>query len=284
MRNMESGAGCFSGVTVATTSYSSLIIDLAANATQTGVSFDGGSSRYTMTGATARASLTGSKLWSITDGGLASDGGLAVPVITSPPAASVLPSAAFSYTITASENPTTFASSNVPAPLIGSGAFITGAAPSTPGTYTINLSATNTAGNGNGTLTLYVNPTTAPVITSPSTASGVRGQAFTTYQIVASNPPTSWNAVGLPAGLTCSSTGASTGTPTVVGTTTVSLQASNANGTGVANLTITIVNSAGGTSGTGGSAASGGGGCGAGATAVLLFVGLALCGVVCRRR
>jgi len=75
MRNMkytnsvyQGGALCFSGVTLSTTSYSNLLIDLAANNLNTNVVFSGGGSKYNPSGATARATL-GSRGWSITDGG-----------------------------------------------------------------------------------------------------------------------------------------------------------------------------------------------------------------------
>lgn len=64
----QGGALCFSGVTLSTTSYSDLLIDLAANNLNTNVVFDGGGSKYNASGATAKATLV-SRSWSITDGG-----------------------------------------------------------------------------------------------------------------------------------------------------------------------------------------------------------------------
>jgi len=81
----------------------------------------------------------------------------------------------------------------------------------------------------------------APVITSPNTANGTVGQAFTTYQISANNSPTSFNATGLPAGLSVnSSTGLISGTATASGTSTVAISATNSAGTGSASVLITI--------------------------------------------
>jgi hypothetical protein len=86
----------------------------------------------------------------------------------------------------------------------------------------------------------------APVITSPTTASGTVGQSFS-YQIAANNSPTSFTATGLPAGLTVNtSTGLISGTPSAAGTSTVSLSASNGAGTGMATLTIIIAAGGGG--------------------------------------
>jgi len=58
-----------------------------------------------------------------------------------------------------------------------------------------------------------------PAITSALTATGTTGTAFS-YTITGSNTPTSYNATGLPAGLTINTgTGIISGTPTAVGTT-----------------------------------------------------------------
>src|SRR6202041_3460770 len=80
----------------------------------------------------------------------------------------------------------------------------------------------------------------APVITSATTAGGTVGTAFS-YQITATNSPTSYGATGLPAGLSVNTTsGLISGTPTAAGTSTVTLSATNSTGTGNATLTLTI--------------------------------------------
>ena len=91
------------------------------------------------------------------------------------------------------------------------------------------------------------NPTpSAPVISSASTASGTVGQAFS-YQITASNSPTSFAAASLPTGLSVNTaTGLISGTPTTAGTTNATLSATNATGTGNATLQISITSSGGG--------------------------------------
>ncbi|MDD5672792.1 MAG: Ig-like domain-containing protein [Chitinivibrionales bacterium] len=82
--------------------------------------------------------------------------------------------------------------------------------------------------------------TVAPVISSALTASGMVGQAFS-YQITAANGPTTFNATGLPAGLSVNTgTGLISGTPTVAGTYSVTISATNSGGTGSATLTVTI--------------------------------------------
>ncbi|MDD5261388.1 MAG: discoidin domain-containing protein [Methylacidiphilales bacterium] len=83
-------------------------------------------------------------------------------------------------------------------------------------------------------------PAAAPTITSALTASGTVGNAFS-YQITASNSPTSYNAIGLPGGLSVNtSTGLISGTPNASGTFNVGLSASNTNGTGMATLVLTV--------------------------------------------
>ena len=82
----------------------------------------------------------------------------------------------------------------------------------------MTLGATNiSGGTGSTTLTLTVTGGT-PVITSATSASGIAGSAFS-YQITASNSPTSYGATGLPPGLTVNtSTGLISGTPASGGT------------------------------------------------------------------
>ncbi|MBC8012080.1 MAG: putative Ig domain-containing protein [Burkholderiales bacterium] len=79
-----------------------------------------------------------------------------------------------------------------------------------------------------------------PSIYSSATASATTGQGFT-YQIAATQSPTSFGASGLPTGLGVNSaTGLISGTPTTAGSASVTLSATNASGTGTATLALTV--------------------------------------------
>ena len=80
----------------------------------------------------------------------------------------------------------------------------------------------------------------APVISSATTATGSRSSAFT-YQITATNSPTNFIAVGLPAGLALNgTTGLISGTPTTAATSNVTITATNAGCTGEGRFVLTV--------------------------------------------
>ena len=90
-------------------------------------------------------------------------------------------------------------------------------------------------------VTTFVGSSSTPTITSALTANCLPTIPGCTYQITATNSPTSFSASGLPTGLSINtSTGSITGTPTTAGTYSVSLGASNGAGTGTATLAFTI--------------------------------------------
>jgi hypothetical protein len=162
------------------------------------------------------------------------------PVITSPTTATAQRDQLFSYQITATNTPKSFGASGLPPGLtIDASTGLISGTPTSSGTFFVGLTATNFAGTGSATLTLTVNPP-PPVITSPTSASGQQN-VFFSYQITATNNPTSYGTSGLPPGLSVNtSSGLISGTPTVSGTFNVTISATNGGGTGTANLRITL--------------------------------------------
>src|SRR5206468_1650650 len=95
----------------------------------------------------------------------------------------------------------------------------------TAGTASVTVVNPNPCGATSNAVSFTIANT--PVITSPLTACGTVGVAFS-YSITATNNPTSFNASPLPAGLTVNTTtGVISGTPTTAGTTNVAISASN---------------------------------------------------------
>ncbi|UAY51130.1 beta strand repeat-containing protein [Ferruginibacter albus] len=168
------------------------------------------------------------------------------PVISSGATASATVGSPFNYTITASNNPTTFAAVGLPSGLtVNASTGVISGSPTVAGSFNVTVKATNASGTGTQTLTIGVSDQpvgNTPVISGTTTASGTVGSSFS-YAITASNNPTSYDATGLPAGLTINtSTGVISGTPTTAGTYPVTLKAINGSGTGTQILTITVSN------------------------------------------
>jgi len=162
------------------------------------------------------------------------------PVITSTLSATGQKGVAFSYQITATNSPTSYAATSLPSGLtVSTSTGLISGSPTTAATTNVTIKAINAGGTGTATLVLAVNPAT-PVISSAATASGQTGYAFS-YQITASNTPTSYSAAGLPAGLSVNTaTGLISGAPTAIGSSTITLGATNAGGTGNKTLTLTV--------------------------------------------
>ncbi len=222
--------------------------------------------------------------------------GAGAPAITSGSTATATVGSPFSYQITATNTPTSYAAPELPAGLtldMSTGA-ITGTPTAAAGTYSVAISATNSHGTGASSLTISLGATTAatPVITSSLSASGTAGASFS-YQITASNSPTSFAATFLPVGLSINAaTGQISGTLAIPGNLTINLVATNGGGSGTAVLTInassagssdaaataTATNSGSGTgvaaTGSGSGGGSGGGGCGLGGSTMALVLAL----------
>ena len=162
------------------------------------------------------------------------------PVITSATAASGTVGKAFSYMITATRNPTSYGASDLPAGLsIDEKTGAISGTPAVSGTASVSLYATGAGGTGMATLKLTI-AVAEPAITSATAATAQVGKAFS-YQIKATNNPTSYGVGGIRPGLSVNSqTGLISGTPTGSGTFTLVLKATNAGGTGQTNLTLTI--------------------------------------------
>lgn len=113
--------------------------------------------------------------------------------------------------------------------------------PSADGIRTATISIANNDSNENPyTFSIQGNGVSAPVITSTLTASGNQGTPFT-YTIVATNTPTSYNATGLPSGLSINTTtGVISGTPTVTGSFNITITATNGIGSDNQTLVLTL--------------------------------------------
>ena len=82
-------------------------------------------------------------------------------------------------------------------------------------------------------------PAPPPIITSGTSAKAAKGQLFT-YQIAATNSPSSFGATSLPTGFTVSASGLVSGTWASTGTNALRVSAANTSGTGSAPLTVVV--------------------------------------------
>ncbi len=163
------------------------------------------------------------------------------PTITSAGTAAGTVASAFTYQIVATRTPTSYSAAPLPPGLsVNTASGLISGTPTQAGTFDLTLGATNTNGTGTKTLTITIATQPVPVITSAGTATGVLGDAFT-YQIIATNSPTSYNATALPPGLSVNtSSGLISGTPTQGGTFNVTLSATNGGGPGTKVLALTV--------------------------------------------
>ena len=137
----------------------------------------------------------------------------------------------FSYTIVASNNPTSYNYAELPPGLTSSGAQISGT-PTTAGLYFTSISANNAVGQGTILVFMFtISPAgPLPAITSAALVSTAAGAPFS-YTITATNTPTSFSADRLPSGLAIdTSTGIISGTPDSPQVANVAIWASNSFG------------------------------------------------------
>jgi hypothetical protein len=168
-----------------------------------------------------------------------------LPGLTSAALVSTPTGAPFSYTITATNSPTSFSATGLPSGLkLDSSTGIISGTPSAPQVATIVLTATNSFGTClPRNLVLTIGDYSS--ITSSTTAKGPTGSAFS-YALTANNSPESFIVTGLPAGLSLNTTsGLISGIPSPEGTYTLTVVAVNALGNGpAATVTLSITDPA----------------------------------------
>ncbi len=151
----------------------------------------------------------------------------------------------FTYTFTGAPAPTfTVTSGALPTGLsLSTGGVISGT-PTAAGTFTGTVTASNGIGTA-ATQNFSITVNQAPAFTNaPPSSAGVLGAAYTSFSYTATGSPAPTFAVtsgALPTGLSLSTGGVITGTPTVVGTFTGTVTASNGIGTAATqNFSITV--------------------------------------------
>jgi len=143
------------------------------------------------------------------------------PTVNNPGNRTGQASVAVSLQLTASGGaaPLTWMATGLPSGLtISSGGLVSGT-PTTAGTYSVVVRATDGFGLfGDAAFTWTVNP--GLQVTTPSNRTGEVGVAVTSLQVVASGgtTPYAWSATGLPPSLSINSSGLISGTPTTAGT------------------------------------------------------------------
>jgi hypothetical protein len=155
-----------------------------------------------------------------------------IPAITSSLLVTTPVNAPLSFTITATNGPTSFSALGLPSGLAldGTSGQISGT-PTTPEVVRVAITATNTYGTSLP-LNLILTIGDFSAITSGTSLTSPAGSAFS-YTLAASNSPSTFTLAGLPAGLAFNSTtGVVSGSPTTVGTYTLTASATNALGIG----------------------------------------------------
>jgi subtilisin family serine protease len=166
------------------------------------------------------------------------------PVISNATSASATVGAAFSFQITASGSPTSYAATN----FIGTGltldtssGLISGTL-NAAGTISIQLTATNATGPSAAvTLTITVSAATVnPPVVAAMTVNGTAGVSLNAT-VSGTNSPTHFTLTGQPSGVSIqSTTGVISGAPAAAGTYAATATASNVGGSGSAMVTFNI--------------------------------------------
>jgi subtilase family serine protease len=153
--------------------------------------------------------------------------GLPPPVISSAATTTGTVNVSFNYQITASHSPTSYAISVLPAGLgINSTTGLISGTPTTGGVTSATISASNADGTGSAPLTITIQQ--APAITNGPPPATVLINASSSFSYTATGyPAPTFSSSGLPTGLTLSSAGVISGSPTVTGVYTGTVTASN---------------------------------------------------------
>jgi subtilisin-like proprotein convertase family protein len=150
----------------------------------------------------------------------------------------------FNFQILANNGANSFSAADLPPGLsINQSTGLISGTPTAEGDFSVALTATNSIGiNNNGAVMISIGARIPipPVISSPSSATGIIGLPFS-YQIESSHSPTSYRANPLPPGLTLNpGSGLISGNPTTAGSTVITLIVSNPDGSDSAALFINI--------------------------------------------
>ena len=238
LHRMTAGDRCFQGVTLETATYDRMLNSLAAGATATGVLFDAGATN-TYTASAAHDHLTGELGWTIVDASLP-------PTLRSALICFWSPDEPFAYIVD----------------IVGGSGFAVGDLPAwlsyDAGTRTLSGRTPWTVGQDSFTITAhgvhgetvlftvriyYSHLDSAPFVSPVDATYTIGGTTPPSYQITASNSPTSYGASGLPDGLTLDPhSGLITGNAVGAhpGSYQVLITASNADGTGAALIHLTL--------------------------------------------
>jgi uncharacterized repeat protein (TIGR03803 family) len=165
------------------------------------------------------------------------------PTITSASAASGTAGTPFTYQITAQNSPTSFTALTLPPGLtFNSATGLISGTPTTFGTFSVPIGATNNVSSSAAILTITIAPLQTPVITGNLSVLTAPGSPFS-YQVSATGVVSSYAASNLPSGLTINSlTGLISGTPTVSGTFDATIAAENLTGESLATLDLLVAN------------------------------------------
>ena len=110
--------------------------------------------------------------------------------------------------------------------------------PTTPGTFTLAVTVTDSAGNtASKSLNLTIAPSALTITTASQLPAGALNASYSqTFAAIGGVPPYSWSATGLPAGLTMSTTGAVSGILAAAGSFQVVVTVTDSALTSVKNL------------------------------------------------